>query len=111
MIRRLIGLVVFLLLAYAGYHAGMVWFHNQQFEDAVREIALFGNGKSDDVLKQSVMQAAADNNVPLDDQFIEIQRKTIVGTNDHVIINVAYAVMVPIAPGKTYRWDFTYTTP
>ena len=111
MIRRLIGLVVFLLLAYAGYHVGMVWFHNQQFEDAVREIALFGAGKSDDVLKQSEMQAAADNSVPLDDDFIEIQRRTVVGTNDHVIIKFSYAVVVPIAPGKTYRWDFSYVTP
>lgn len=111
MIRRLIGLVVFLLVVYAGWHTGIVWFHNQQFEDTVREVALFGAGKSDDALKQSVMQAAADNQVPLDDDFIDIQRRTIVGTNDHVIIKVSYAVMVPIVPGKRYRWEFSYATP
>ena len=112
MIRRLIGLVIFLLIANAGYHVGMVWFHNQQFEDAVREIALFGAGKSDDVLKASVMNAAADNQVPLDDDFIEISRRTVVGTNDHVTIKFSYAVMVPVVPGTTpRRFDFNYTTP
>ena len=111
MVRRLIGLVVFLLLAYAGWHVGMTWFHNQQLEDAVREIALFGAGKTDDALKASVMSAAAENQVPLDDDYIQISRRTIVGANDHVIIKFSYAVMVPIVPGQTHRFDFSYATP
>jgi hypothetical protein len=112
MIKRLIGLVIFLLIVNAGYRVGMVWFHNQQFEDAVREIALFGAGKTDEALKASVMKAADDNQVPLDDDFIEISRRTVVGTNDHVTIKFSYAVMVPLVPGITpRRFDFSYSTP
>ena len=111
MIRRLIGLVLFILLVYAGWYVGITWFHNEQFNDAVREIALFGAGKPDDALKDGVMKAAADNDVPLDDDFIEISRKTVVGAGDHVVIKVSYAKMVPIVPGHRRRFDFTYTTP
>jgi hypothetical protein len=111
MIRRLIGLVVFILVIYAGWNVGITWFHNEQFQDAVREIALFGAGKSDDALKDSVMKAAADNGVPLDDDFIEVSRKSVVGAGDHIVIKVAYAKMVPIVPGKSHRFDFSYTTP
>jgi hypothetical protein len=34
-----------------------------------------------------------------------------VGTNDHVIIKAAYAVMVRLAPGYERRFDFDYTSP
>lgn len=111
MIKRVIGFVIFLLVANAGVRVAFVFFHDQQFKDAVREIALFGAGKTDEVLKVNVMKAASDNEVPLDDDFIEISRKTVVGTNDHVIIKVSYAVMVQVAPGYPRRFDFDYTTP
>jgi hypothetical protein len=111
MIKRIIGFVVFLLVANAGIRVGIVFFHDQQFKDAVREIALFGAGKPDEVLKSKVMEAAAGNQIPLDVDFIEIARKTVVGTGDHVVIKVSYAVMVPVAPGYPHRFDFDYTTP
>lgn len=111
MIRRLIALVVFGLFAYAGWHVGLAWFHAQKFEDAVKEIALFGASKSDEALATSVLGAAADNHVPLDPDFIEISRRSEIGTNDHVVIKVSYAMMVPILPGKARRFDFTYSTP
>src|SRR3954451_23580334 len=111
MIKRIISIVIFLLLANAGFRIGIVFFHYQEFRDAVREIALFGAGKPDDLLKSNVMKAAGENEVPLDQDYIEITRRTIVGTNDHVIIKVVYAVMVDVAPGYKHRFDFDYTTP
>ncbi|HYT65176.1 MAG TPA: hypothetical protein VEL51_02070 [Vicinamibacterales bacterium] len=111
MIKKVLGFIVFLLLANAGLRVGMVFFHDQQFKDAVREIALFGAGKSDEFLKGGVMKAASENQVPLDADFIEITRKTIVGTGDHVVIKTTYAVMVQVAPGYARRFDFDYTTP
>ena len=111
MIKRVVGIIVFLLAANAAIRVGTVFFHDQQFKDAVREIALFGAGKPDEVLKGSVMEAAADNQVPLDADYIDIQRRTVVGTNDHVIIKLSYAVMVAVAPGYSRRFDFDYVTP
>lgn len=111
MIKRVIGIIVFLLVANAAVRVGMVLFHGEQFKDAVREVALFGAGKPDEVLKKKIMELAAENQVPLDPEFIEITRKTVVGPGDHVVIKVSYAVMVPVAPGYLRRFDFDYTTP
>ena len=111
MIRRIISLVIFLLIANAAYRVGVVFFHDQQFKDAVREIALFGAGKPDEALRNSVMKAAGDNSVPVDPDYIEISRRTVVTPNDKVVIKVAYAVLVQVAPGYQRRFDFDYTTP
>ena len=51
MIRRLVALVIVLALVYAGWHVGVVWSHYRKFQDDVRNVALFGNDKTDDDLK------------------------------------------------------------
>jgi len=111
MIKRLVGIVIFLLIMNAALRVGLLFFHDQQFDDAVREIALFGAGKPDEALKVSVMKAAADNQVPLEADFIEITRRNVVGVNDKVVIKAAYAINVEVAPGYVRRFDFNYTTP
>lgn len=111
MIKKLLSLVIFLLLVNAGMRLGIAFFHDQQFNDAVREIALFGAQKPDEALRQQVMDAARRNLVPLEPEFIEITRRSVVVPNDKVVIKVAYAVMIQLAPGYTRRFDFDYTTP
>ena len=111
MIKKLISLVVFLLLVNAGFRLGVAFFHDQQFKDAVREIALFGAGKPDEALKQQVMDAATRNSVPLEPEYIEISRRSVVVPNDKVVIKVAYADLIQLAPGYARRFDFSYTTP
>ena len=46
MIKRVVGIVIFLLIMNAALRVGLLFFHDQQFDDAVREIALFGAGAS-----------------------------------------------------------------
>lgn len=111
MIKKLLSLVIFLLLANAGMRLGMAFFRDQQFNDAVREIALFGAGKPDEALRQQVLDAARKNTVPLEPEFIEITRRTVVAPNDKVTIKVAYAEMIQLAPGYARRVDFEYITP
>jgi hypothetical protein len=111
MIKRVISIIVFLLIANAAVRVGFVFFHAEQFKDAVREVALFGAGKSDEILKGKIMSAAAENQVPLEQEYIDISRKTIVGAGDHVVIKVTWAVLVQVAPGYPRRFDFTYTSP
>jgi hypothetical protein len=111
MIKKLLSLVVFLLVANAGLRVGLAFFHQQQFNDAVREIALFGAGQPDEALKQKVMAAASENSVPMDPDYIEISRRTVVVPNDKVVIKVAYAELIKLAPGYSRRFDFDYTTP
>lgn len=111
MIKKILSLVVFLLVANAGLRVGLAFFHQQQFNDAVREIALFGAGQPDEALKQKVMAAASEHSVPLDPDYIEISRRTVVAPNDKVVIKLAYAEMIKLAPGYSRRFDFDYTTP
>jgi hypothetical protein len=111
MIKKLLSLVVFLLLVNAGLRLGLAFFRDQQFKDAVREIALFGAGKPDEALKLQVMDAATRNSVPLEPEFIEISRRNVVVPNDKVVIKVSYADLIQLAPGYARRFDFTYTTP
>jgi len=111
MIKKVISLVVFLLLANAGIRFAMVSFHDQQFKDAVREISLFSGGKSEEVVRAKVMEQAAQNQIPLDPDFIEITRKNVPGVGDHSMIKVSYAVMVPLFPGSPRRFQFDFTTP
>lgn len=111
MIKKVLSLVVFLLVANAGLRVGLAFFHQQQFNDAVREIALFGAGQPDEALKEEVMAAASENSVPMDPDYIEISRRTVVVPNDKVVIKVAYAELIKLAPGYSRRFDFDYTTP
>ena len=110
MIKRVVSLVIFLLLANAGVRVGFVYFHDQQFKDAVRELALFSTNKSDEVLRNRIMELAAQNQIPLDPDFIEFAHKSIPGIGDHAVINLSYAVMVPIIPGRPRRFQFDLTT-
>lgn len=111
MIKKLIGIVIFLLIANAGIRVGLVFFHDQQFQDAVRETALFGASKPDEALRLQIMKAASENMIPLEPDYIDISRKSVVGVNDKVVIKTAYAVLVQLAPGYARRFDFDYTTP
>src|SRR5881394_1916013 len=66
MIKKVISLVVFLLLANAGIRVGMVYFHDQQFKDALNELSLFSGNKSEEIVRAKVMELAAQNQIPLD---------------------------------------------
>jgi hypothetical protein len=111
MIKKVISLVVFLLLANAGIRVALVYFHDQQFKDAIRELSLFSGGKAEEVIRAKVMELATENQIPLDPDFVEMTRKVTPGVGDHFVIKVAYAVMVPVVPGNPRRFQFDYTTP
>lgn len=114
MIKRIVSLLVFLLFCNAAYHLGMVYFHDQQFKDTVREYAILSGQpptKSDEVIKAKVMDLAQDNQIPLDPDYLDVSRHNAQGLGEKITIKFAYAVMVPLAPGFERRFDFDYTTP
>src|SRR5689334_20827665 len=114
MIKRVLSLIVFLLVINAGVRLGIVYFHDQQFKDAVRELALFAGqppAKTDEALRGKVMQIAQDNEIPLDPDFIEISRNIFPGLGEKVTIKFSYAVLVRVLPGYPRRFEFSYRTP
>ena len=114
MIKRIVGVLVFLLIANAALRVGMVYFRDQQFKDGVRELAILAGqppGQTDEVLRNKLMDLAQENQIPLDPDYVEISRKTASGLGEKVTIKFAYAVMIPLVPGYERRFDFDYTTP
>jgi len=114
MIKRIISLVIFLLLVNAFVRLGFVYFHDQQFKDAIREAAILAGqppAKTDDVLRARVMELAQQNQIPLDPDYIEITRRSAQGLGEKITIKFSYAVMVAVVPGYERRFDFDYATP
>ncbi len=111
MIKKIITGVIFLVLANAAVRVGVVYFRDQQFKDAVRELSLFSGGKSEELIRSKVLELAAQNQIPLDPDFVEMVRKVTPGVGDHFVIKVSYAVMVEVFPGSPRRFEFEYTTP
>ena len=101
MIRRLLGLAVFLLIVHAGVRGSVVWFHYQNFKDGVREAALFAGTKTDEALKAQVMQLAQDNRIPLDPDAISVNR-----AGGSVTIRASYVEIVQWEPGYRRPWAF-----
>ena len=110
MVKRVISFIVFLLLANAGVRVGLVYFHDQQFKDALSELSLFSGTKSEEIVKAKVMELAAENKIPLEYDFIEITRQNVPGIGDHSVIKVTYAVNVAVFPGKPRRFQCDDTT-
>jgi hypothetical protein len=114
MIKRIVSIVVFLLLVNACYRLGMVYFHDQEFKDAIREYAILASqppAKADEVIRAKVMGLAEDNQIPLDPDYVEISRRSSQGLGEKITIKFAYAVNVAIVPGYERRFDFDYVTP
>jgi hypothetical protein len=112
MIKRVLSLIIFLLLANAAFRVSIVYFHHEQFKDALAELSLFSGSKTPEIVKAKVMELATEHQIPLDPDFVEITRQNVPGIGDHSVIKVSYAVNVNVfpPPGKPRRFQFDYTT-
>ncbi|HEY4671239.1 MAG TPA: hypothetical protein VIG78_04145 [Gemmatimonadaceae bacterium] len=101
MIRKLVKLAVFLLIANAVYRIAPVSVHYFQFKDALQELALFSQKVPDAELIDRVMALADEHSVPLDRDYIQIRRP-----NRQLIIDVAYVESMKVLPGYSYEHEF-----
>ncbi len=101
MVRKLVKLAIFLLLANAVYRIAPVTLHYVQFKDALQELALFSQKATDAELTDRVMALADEHNVPLDRDYITIQRP-----NGQLIIDVSYVESLKLLPGYSYDHQF-----
>jgi hypothetical protein len=105
MLKKLISLAIFLAIAYATVNIGTVYIRYQQFKDGVRETALFAGTKTDDQLKARVMELAQRDNVPLDAEYVHIERAA-----DRVTITASYVEIIKVLPGYERQWQFDIVT-
>jgi len=105
MIKKLISLAIFVALAYASVNVGRVYIRYQQFKDAVRETALFAGNKTDEQLTARVMELAQRDSVPLDPEYVHIERVA-----DRVTITASYVEIIKLLPGYERPWQFDIVT-
>ena len=98
MIRKLVQFAIFLFFANALYQAGPVALHYFQFKDAVQELALFSQKSSDQELVNRVMTAAEEHHIPLDRDYVAVQRGA-----GQVVITAAYVEAMTFFPGFQYQ--------
>ena len=101
MIRKLVNLAIFLLIANAVYRIAPVSVHYYQFKDALQELALFSQKATDAELTDRIMALADENNIPLDRDYVTIHRP-----NGQLIIDASYVESMKLLPGYTYDHQF-----
>jgi hypothetical protein len=98
MIKKVIKLAVFLLVANAVYQIALHYF---QFKDAVEELALFSDKATDAQLVNSVMGLAEEHSIPLEREYVEVNRQ-----KTSLTISAAYLETMRFFPGTEYTWEF-----
>jgi len=100
-IRKLVKLAIFLLVANAAYRVAPVSVHYFQFKDALQELALFSQKVSDAELIDRVMALADEHSIPLDRDYVQVRR-----ANGQLIIDASYVESMPVLPGYNYDHQF-----
>jgi hypothetical protein len=101
MVRKLLKLAVFLLVANFVYQVAPPIVHHFQFKDAVHELALFSQKQTDDQLIDRVLALAEENRVPLEREYVQVLRST-----GAVAIKASYVETMHPLPGFAYPWEF-----
>jgi hypothetical protein len=100
-IRKLVKLAIFLLIANAVYRITPPTVHYYKFKDAVQELALFSQKTPDAELIDRVMALADENQVPLDRDYVQVRR-----SNGQLRIDASYIESMDVLPG--YRYDHQF---
>jgi hypothetical protein len=98
MVKRLIELAIVAAICYAGYHGAVVYLHHYQFDDALEETARFGRGRTEQQLRQRVMELAAEYDIPLDPAAVTIR-----SDGNSTRISAPYTARVKLLPNYIYE--------
>lgn len=102
MIRKLVKLAIFLLIANAVYRIAPPTVHYFQFKDAVQELALFSQQKTPDAeLIDRVMALADEHSIPLEREYVQVRR-----ANGQLTIDASYVESMKVLPGYNYDHQF-----
>ena len=106
MARTLVKVVIFLLIVHALYRFVPVYFHYQQFKDAVHETALFSRGQTDAQIVDRVMELAEKYQIPLDREYVQVRRQ-----HERTFIDAAYMESIEWLPTYQRAWQFEIGDP
>jgi hypothetical protein len=101
MVRKVLNLAVFLLIANAVYQIAPVVVHHFQFRDALGELALFSTKLSDSEIVDRTMTLAQENSIPLIREYVQVRH-----SNGTLSIDATYVDSLRYLPGLQYPWQF-----
>jgi hypothetical protein len=122
MVRFVIKLAVVALIVHAAIRVGTTYWRFYQFEDALQELAQFGDQRPDKQLCSQAMDKAANLEVPIAADALTIRRganppfncetgfqgaMTSAGGSGKIFIDGHYREDLVLLPGYRYPWDFT----
>jgi hypothetical protein len=103
MIKFIIKLALTALVANATWQIGTAYLSHYRFKDAAREAALTPR-VTDDQLRARIMELAAENDAPLDDENLVITRDL-----RHIVVDASYVRSIEAVPGFPYPWQFAWS--
>jgi hypothetical protein len=122
MFRILIKLAIAALVINAAWRVGSTYLRYYQFEDALQELAQFGDTRKDRQLCDQAMEKAANLEVPVTADAISIRRGSNPGYNCEkgfqgttvpvtvgsakIFIDAAYTDVLQPLPGYRINWEF-----
>ena len=101
MARTLFKLGIFLLIVHALYRFVPIYFHYQQFKDAVHETALFSRERTDAQIIERVIELAQKFQVPLSRENVQVRRE-----GERIGIDAAYVESIEWLPTYKRPWQF-----
>ena len=105
MLRTLIKLALVALLINASWQLFSAYWSHFKFVDAVQSLTQFRGDKSDDQIRNRILELAGEFDVPVSDENLTIE-----GTRIHTVVDGAYTRPVKLLPGYVYPWRFTLHT-
>ncbi|MEN3337418.1 MAG: hypothetical protein V7647_1094 [Acidobacteriota bacterium] len=101
MIRKIVKIAVFLLIANALYQVTPVALHNMQFKDALQELVLYSQKASDAELVNRTMALAGENRIPLEREYVRVLHET-----GSLHLQASYVEPLRLLPRYSYGWEF-----
>jgi hypothetical protein len=105
LIKAVLKLALVALLANACWRVGTAYMSFYKFKDAVEQTTQFDPDRTDDQLRQRILDLAGQYDVPLTPDAFSIQR-----SDYHTIVDGSYRQKIELLPGYRYAWPFTFHT-
>ena len=101
--KLLIKLALAALIANAAWRVGSVYASHYKFVDSVQAATQFRAGKSDDQVRQQIVDLASEFDIPVTEDTLKLRAAAY-----HTIVDGAYTRVIELAPGFKYSWPFTF---
>src|SRR5438552_10948825 len=105
MSRQLVSLAIAALLAHATWRIGTAYVSLYGFQDQVHEVSLFSPDKSEEELRQRVLELASQYALPVRGDSFSIRR-----VNYHTYIDGSYTQPIEVLPRFKYPWSFSWSS-